>query len=82
MIYPLIKNMDNIQSTKINSIENLLNIEKNKNNDNNTIKLIIGTFSSDLTPEEKNYLNEKFLNDKKSQFITEETSNKRRRLNS
>ena len=54
--------MSNLQSNKIECIENLINIEKNKQNSENTIKIIIGSFSSDLTSHEKNYLNEKYLN--------------------
>jgi len=65
---------------KIKCIENLLNIEKKKSNNNNTLKLLIGTFSSDLTPEESNYLNQKYLIPEVNDEITEH-NHKRRRLN-
>lgn len=69
MINTLLVNMNNYFLPKpvlkwpstIECIENLINIEKNKQNNENTIKLIIGSFSSDLTIEQKNYLNEKYL---------------------
>jgi hypothetical protein len=74
---------------KIECIENLINIEKNKKNDLDTIKVIIGSFCSDLTPEENNYLNNKYLNPHQINYISstinedinnQEGSNKRRRL--
>lgn len=65
---------------KIKCIENLLNIEKKKSNNNNTLKLLIGTFSSDLTPEESNYLSQKYLIPEVNDEITEH-NHKRRRLN-
>ena len=79
--------MSNLQSNKIECIENLINIEKNKQNSENTIKLIIGSFSSDLTIQEKNYLNEKYLSNIRTLSDNNYTSenndnipNKRRRI--
>ena len=47
---------------KLKIIENLLNIEKNKKNDLETITTIINTYIEFLTVEEYNYLNNKYLN--------------------
>ena len=47
---------------KLKIIENLLNIEKNKKNDLETITTIINTYIEFLTIEEYNYLNNKYLN--------------------
>lgn len=63
---------------KIKCIENLLNIEKKKSNNINTLKLLIGTFSSDLTPEESNYLSQKYLIYEVNDEIIEPCSKKRR----
>lgn len=63
---------------KIKCIENLLNIEKKKSNNINTLKLLIGTFSSDLTPEESNYLSQKYLIHEVNDEIIEPCSKKRR----
>ena len=63
---------------KIKCIENLLNIEKKKSNNNNTLKLLIGTFSSDLTQEETNYLSQKYLIPEFNDEIAEPNSKKRR----
>jgi hypothetical protein len=63
---------------KIKCIENLLNIEKKKSNNNNTLKLLIGTFSSDLTQEETNYLSQKYLIPEVNDEIAEPNSKKRR----
>jgi hypothetical protein len=63
---------------KIKCIENLLNIEKKKSNNNNTLKLLIGTFSSDLTQEETNYLCQKYLIPEVNDEIAEPNSKKRR----
>lgn len=82
--------MDN-NTKKLECIENLINIEKNKKNDNQTIKIIIGSFSSDLTSDELNYLNEKYINDERksnpyenhfndNQNVNINYSNKRRRI--
>lgn len=80
-------NMNNLN--KLGCIENLINIEKNKRNNLSTIKIIIGSFSSDLTPEEINYLNNKYLNPHQNNYLSsisnqeiddQSGSNKRRRL--
>ena len=47
---------------KLKIIENLLNIEKNKKNNLETITTIINTYIEFLTVEEYNYLNNKYLN--------------------
>jgi len=67
-----------ISSEKIKCIENLLNIEKKKSNNHNTLKLLIGTFSSDLTPEETNYLSQKYVFGEVNDEITEHNHKKRR----
>lgn len=73
---------------KLQCIENLIEIELKKSNNSNIVRMIIGSFSSDLTNIEINHLNRKYLNPIKyaehNQDITKsfnESPNKRRRIN-
>tara|TARA_E500000178_G_C16787631_1_gene646535 strand:- start:539 stop:790 length:252 start_codon:yes stop_codon:yes gene_type:complete len=77
---------------KIKSIENLLNIEKKKSNNQDSLRLIIGSFSSNLNRDEMNYLRNKYIKNEvinEKQILEEQNyvvnnfnqSNKKRRLN-
>ena len=77
---------------KIKSIENLLNIEKKKSNNQDSLRLIIGSFSSNLNRDEMNYLRNKYIKNEvidKEHILEEQNyvvnnfnqSNKKRRLN-
>lgn len=73
---------------KLLCIENLIEIELKKSNNSNIVRMIIGSFSSDLTNDELNHLNSKYLNPIKyaehNQEIKDnfyEGQNKRRRIN-
>ena len=53
--------MDLNQKT-VKCIENLINIYKNKVDDETIMNYIVESFSSDLTPLELNYLKNKYFN--------------------
>lgn len=82
----------NYNIDKIKSIENLLNIEKKKSNNQDSLRLIIGSFSSNLNRDEMNYLRNKYIKNEvidKEHILEEQNyvvnnfnqSNKKRRLN-
>jgi len=61
---------------KLQSVENLIQIEQKKTNNINTIRIIIGSFSSNLEPNEINYLYDKYLNTSTINTIQQQESKK------
>lgn len=82
--------MDLNQKT-VKCIENLINIYKNKVDDETIMNYIVESFSSDLTPLELNYLKNKYFNifnqpclnqqmNIYEEISNDEQSNKRRKI--
>ena len=82
--------MDLNQKT-VKCIENLINIYKNKVDDETIMNYIVESFSSDLTPIELNYLKNKYFNifnqlcfnqqmNIYQEISNDEQSNKRRKI--
>ena len=82
--------MDLNQKT-VKCIENLINIYKNKVDDETIMNYIVESFSSDLTPIELNYLKNKYFNifsipslnqeiNTYQEISNDEQSNKRRKI--